>query len=123
MSLFDEDPKAWLALLFSLPPVDLEACARQQKEAKERLLAKRDEENMRQIVSLMQLVDELSRLVDHEMAVCYSLHGQDATTRLHQIEELRLTRNSLRSMLATEIGQYYKTACLPQTGGFIRLGR
>ena len=49
MSLFDEDPHAWLALLFSLPPIDSAECARQQKEAKERLLAKRDEENMRQL--------------------------------------------------------------------------
>ena len=94
-----------------------------KKEAKERLLAKRDEENMRHIVSLMQAVDELSRLVDHEMAVCYSLHGHEATERLHQAEELRLTRNSFSSMLATEIGGYYRMACLPQKGSFSRLGR
>lgn len=123
MSLFDEDPHAWLALLFSLPPVDLEACARQQKEAKERLLAKRDEENMRQIVSLMQEVDELSGLVDHEMAVCYSLHGHEAMERFNQAEELRLTRNSLSSMLDTEIGSYYRTVSLPQKGAFSSLGR
>jgi len=123
VSLFDEDTHAWLALLFSLPPIDLAACARQQKEAKERLLAKRDAENMRQIVSLMQAVDELSGLVDHEMAVCYSLHGHEATERFNQAEELRLTRNSLSSMLDTEISGYFKTTCLPQKGAFSRLNR
>ena len=34
MSLFNEDSERWLELLFSLPPIELEECARKQQEGK-----------------------------------------------------------------------------------------
>ena len=44
MSLFNENPDAWYALLISLPPIDMEECAKTQRAAKRRLLAKREQE-------------------------------------------------------------------------------
>ena len=83
----------------------------------ERLLAKRDQDNMNRISSLLDSVNELSRLHDHEMAVCYSLHDHDSTFP-GRAEELRQARNGFISMLETEIGAAYRTASIPQTGPY-----
>ena len=51
MSLFDEDPKRWLELLYSLPPIDLEECFRKQQQAKKKLLDERDKPTCSDIVN------------------------------------------------------------------------
>ena len=100
MSLFDDDPDAWYELLISLPPIDLAECARQQKEAKQRLLEKRDLGHFSRYAQLKKEGDKCIALAENE---------KDEEWQ----RELISTGESLKSMAYNEFGMWMKTAAPP----------
>ena len=67
LSLFDEDPEAWLELLISLPPIDLEECFAKQREAKLRLIEKRDLSHLKRYIELREAGDPCNYLAENEL--------------------------------------------------------
>ena len=71
MSLFDEDPKRWLELLYSLPPIDLEECFRKQQQAKKKLLDERDKTHLQRYCELKESGGVCNSMAEHELSMWF----------------------------------------------------